>query len=200
MLPYPTQIPEILCNKRFSFPHTNIYRSCLFVFLTLLILSSCSCCRMNNSQNQSAKLSLIKESDSLYYLRIVSDSATDPWKLPYPVYRYETGDIDHDGSDEMLVGVIKAARFDSGMRKRLFIFRNYEGCVRPLWLGSLLGAPLEDFRLYNGKEGSRVRCIEKEISGKYMVAEYAWNKFGLDFKRYIQREITLENARVLLNK
>jgi hypothetical protein len=200
MLPYPTQIPERPPDQRFYIRCRNIFRYCMSSFLALVILSACSFCRKHNSQTLSALLSLIKENDSLFYLRIESDTDTDQWKLPYPVYRYETGDIDHDGSDEMLVGVIKITRFDSGMRKRLFIFRNYEGCVRPLWLGSRLGAPLEDFRFYKGKEGERVRCIEKEISGKYLVAEYAWNKFGPDFKRYIQRDITLESARDLLNK
>src|SRR5258708_7328270 len=35
------------------------------------------------------------------------------WKLPYPVYHFECADIDGDGTDDILVGVVKATKFDS---------------------------------------------------------------------------------------
>ena len=33
------------------------------------------------------------------------------WKLPYPVYQLVTGDVNGDGKDEAIVGVIKPTRF-----------------------------------------------------------------------------------------
>ncbi|MBN2521621.1 MAG: hypothetical protein JXB24_00025 [Bacteroidales bacterium] len=138
---------------------------------------------------------LIKEHDSLYYLQLVSDNYTDSWALPYPVFRYTTGDIDHNGMVDMLVGVIKQTRFDSTYAKRLFIFKNYKGRIRPLWLGSRLGQPLEDFQVVSLAKGSFVWSIEKEKSGRYLVAEYAWEGFGLAFNQYIVREKNLSQAR-----
>jgi len=98
----------------------------------------------------------------------------------------------------MLVGVIKSTRFDSSYAKRLFIFRNYHGLVRPLWLGSRFSQPLVDFHFVETKGGTRIRSIELERSGKYLVAEYKWRKFGLEFTRYVKREIGLTRARMLL--
>ena len=39
---------------------------------------------------------LTRQHDSLYYL--------NEWRLPYPVYRFATGDVDGDGSVDALVG------------------------------------------------------------------------------------------------
>ncbi|MBN1950006.1 MAG: nuclear receptor-binding factor 2 [Bacteroidales bacterium] len=143
--------------------------------------------------------SLVQSNDSLYYIRIESDSAPSmQWELPYPVYRFQTGDIDRDGSVDVLVGVIKATRFDPIPRKRVFIFKDCEGAVRPLWLGSQLGIPLEDFRFYQTRGEPCVRIIGRENNGKYLVAEYTWQKFGLKFKKYILRHISLKTANNLL--
>ena len=46
---------------------------------------------------------LKKEHDSLYWL--------NDWRLPYPVYQFQTGDVDGDGREDAMVGVIKATRF-----------------------------------------------------------------------------------------
>ena len=49
--------------------------------------------------------------DSLNYLTLKTDSTTDKWPLPYPVYRLDTADVNGDGRTEALVGVIKSTRF-----------------------------------------------------------------------------------------
>ncbi len=98
----------------------------------------------------------------------------------------------------MLVGVVKTTRFDSTMSKRLFIFKNYKGFVRPLWLGSRLGQPLVDFNAFTTKDGAIIRSIEKERSGNFLVAEYKWRRFGLQFNRFIKREIDADKATALL--
>ena len=90
---------------------------------------------------------LRQESDSLYFL--------NGWRLPYPVYQFQTGDVDGDGSEDAMVGVVKGTRFYPQKARRLFIFKQIDGhssngepCkkVRPMWMGSKLGGILEDFR------------------------------------------------------
>ena len=68
------------------------------------------------------------------------------WRLDYPVYRLATGDVDGDGKDEALVGVIKPTRFYPQPARRLFLFKQVNGKIRPMWMGSRLGGILCDFR------------------------------------------------------
>jgi len=166
--------------------------------ITVLFLEVISCSTSNG--NNQIQISLIRKNDSLHYVQIETDSSLDKWELPYSVYQFQIGDIDNNGKDDMLIGVVKTTRFDSTMRKRLFIFKNYKGLVRPLWLGSRLGQPLVDFSFVKANEGGRVRTVEHERSGKYLVAEYKWRKFGLEFTRYITREINYDIALALLKQ
>ena len=133
-------------------------------------------------------------SDTLHVLRL----GQSEWRLPYPVYRFDTGDVDGDGSTDAIVGVVKATRHDPVVRRRVFIFKNYRGHVRPLWLGSRLGQPVVDFRFVAG-EGV-LRAVERERSGRYLVADYRWRAFGMDFVRYLGRELTEQQARKTLIK
>lgn len=132
-----------------------------------------------------------KRTDSLYVLTLTTDSTYDRWRLPYPVYRMETGDVDGNGTTEVLVGVIKATRFHPEMGRRLFIFKNYEGLVRPMWLGSQLGGTLQDFHFCNGV----VRSLETNARNEYTVAEYRWGGFGPKFVRYLVRNTDETSAR-----
>jgi hypothetical protein len=102
----------------------------------------------------------------------------------------ETGDVDGNGSEEALVGVVKATRFYPEKGRRLFIFKNYHGLIRPLWLGSRLGGQLYDFRFADGK----VRSMELTTDGRYTVAEYHWSGFGLAFSRYVAKDVSREEA------
>lgn len=61
------------------------------------------------------------------------DSLSSEWPLRYPVYRFAVGDINEDGSDDIVVGVVKKTRRDSVSRKRLFIFQ-----VRPCLLKKMV--------------------------------------------------------------
>ena len=120
---------------------------------------------------------------------LTTDSAVSKWRLPYPVYRFTTGDVDGDGSTDALVGVVKATRYYP-MGRRLFIFKNYKGHVRPLWMGSKLGGKLVDFCFKDGK----VRSLETGDDKRYAVGEYEWGGFGMRFCRFLMPPTTQEEA------
>ena len=91
----------------------------------------------------------------------------------------------------LTVGVIKATRFYPEKGRRLFIFKNYEGLVRPMWLGSKLGGILQDFHFRDGM----VRSLETNVKGQFTVAEYRWDDFGMAFERYLIRDADEAEAR-----
>jgi hypothetical protein len=125
---------------------------------------------------------LKKEHDSLYWL--------NGWRLPYPVYQFQTGDIDGDGSVDAMVGVVKSTRFYPEKGKRLFIFKLVNGKARPLWMGSRLGGILEDFRYVDG----RIRALEKTSDSLYVVSEYRWSGFGMAFDHFITKGINRQTV------
>jgi len=126
--------------------------------------------------------SLRKEHDSLYWL--------NDWRLPYPVYQFQTGDIDGDGSADAMVGVVKGTRFYPEKGRRLFIFKQVNGKARPLWMGSKLGGILEDFRYVDGK----LRALESTTDSLYVVSDYVWEGFGMKFDLYIIKGVNKETA------
>jgi hypothetical protein len=137
---------------------------------------------------------------TLHYLVLTTDSTSDKWKLPYPTYRFETGDINGDGIVDAMVGVIKSTRYDKTMRRRIFIFKNYHGKIRALWLGTRLGGWLEDFRFINIGGEPRIRSIERDGDNKYFVSEYRWNSFGMEYVRLLGKEKSKKEAINILNE
>jgi hypothetical protein len=129
-----------------------------------------------------AQFTLRRERDSLYWL--------NDWRLPYPVYRFCTGDVDGDGSEDALVGVVKGTRYHPEEGRRLFIFHLVNGKARPLWMGSKLGGILQDFRYVDGG----VRSLETTTDGRYVVAEYRWQGFGMAFRRFLVKNADKETA------
>lgn len=162
------------------------------VVVLLLALYGCSFIPLWGIEGASGTFTLHKEHDSLYHLVLTTDSTCDRWTLPYPVYRMETGDVDGNGSTDALVGVVKGTRFHPEKGRRLFIFKNYRGLVRPLWLGSKLGGRLIDFRFAN----RRVRSLEAASDSIFAVAEYEWDGFGLSFCRYLAKHTDEATARM----
>jgi len=138
--------------------------------------------------------SIEQQNDTLHALVLTTDSTQSRWRLPYPVYRFTTGDVDGDGSTDALVGVEKATRYFPYGR-RLFVFKNYRGHVRPLWMGSKLGGDLQDFRF----TGGRVRSLEATANGLYAVAEYEWGGFGLRFLQFLVKPTDRETAEKAFN-
>lgn len=138
------------------------------------------------------QFTLETKNDTLHVLVLTTDSTVSRWQLPYPVYQFTTGDVDGDGSIDALVGVEKATRYYP-MGRRLFIFKNYKGHVRPLWMGSKLGGILQDFRFIDG----RVRSLETSTNGLYAVAEYEWAGFGLRFLQFLVPPTAREKAETI---
>ena len=139
---------------------------------------------------QAQTFSLQVENDSLAYLVLRTDSTTDRWRLAFPVYQMCTGDVDDDGQQDALVGVVKSTRFDKKAARRLFIFKNHKGHIRPLWMGSQLGGILHDFKIVNG----RVFTLQATTDGQYVVLEHVWRKFGLGAQRFIVKGVPHEEA------
>ena len=125
---------------------------------------------------------LRREHDSLYWL--------NGWRLPYPVYQFQTGDIDGDGHEDAMVGVVKGTRFYPEPARRLFIFKAVNGKARPLWLGSKLGGTLQDFRYREG----HIRALETTADSLWVVADYRWSGFGMAFERFVVKGTDKETA------
>ena len=191
-------------------------RAYLAVITTMLLLPTAG---------RSQGFELRQESESLYWLRATGGSQdqvavggkagkkADEWRLPYPVYRFQTGDIDGDGSEDAMVGVVKATRFYR-MGRRLFIFKQIDGSgrtgkraqedtstprklVRPMWLGSKLGGILEDFRYLAPADGDslgRIRALESTTDSLFAVSDYKWSGFGMKFDHLIIKGVDKETA------
>ena len=130
-----------------------------------------------------------------------NDSTISVWPLRYPVFSFQHGDINNDGTEDLAVGVIKSTRYDSLKRKRLFLFQVRNRSIIPLWLGSSLSHPLVDFHIVKNESGETlIHAIEEEPDGKYLIAEYEWYGFGMSLKKYIKREISLEEAKKFHHK
>ena len=125
---------------------------------------------------------LRKANDSLYWL--------NDWRLPYPVYQFQTGDVDGDGREDAMVGVIKSTRFYPEKARRLFIFKQVNKKARPLWMGSKLGGILEDFRFVDGK----IRALESTTDSLFVVSDYKRDRFGMAFDRFIIKGVDLQTA------
>ena len=141
-------------------------------------------------QARAQTFGLRQATDTTAVLTLTTDSTAEYCRIPYRTYRFCTGDIDGDGRAEAMVGVIKRTRFDKEMGRRLFIYKNLGGRIRPLWMGSRLGGILEDFRYTDGK----IRSLETDRRGLYYVAEYKWHQFGLDFERFLIKETCREEG------
>ncbi len=129
-------------------------------------------------------------SDSLSFLVLRTDSTTDRYRLAFPVYQWCEGDVDGDGTTEAIVGVVKTTRFDPVVARRLWIFKNYRGHIRAMWMGSRLGGILEDFRFADG----HVLTLQSTTDRRYAVVEHEWRKFGLGVTRFLARGVPLDEA------
>lgn len=125
--------------------------------------------------------------DSLYRIcHYVVDSLVDVWAIRDSVYQFDCGDLDNDSVPEILVGVICSTRFRPELDKRMYIFKLYKGeLIRPLWLGSRVGLPLDDFRVERDSVPHMVHTWEWKSDSTQVEAIYRLQGFGLKFVTYL---------------
>lgn len=136
------------------------------------------------------RFSLQTVEENLSYLILEEGGTTDRWKLSFPIYQLCVGDVDGDGKEDVMVGVVKTTRFDPVEAKRLFIFKNHHGRIRALWMGSRLGGKLIDFRFKDGK----VVTLQSDGCSRFAVVEHHWRDFGLGFTRFLVANVSQEEA------
>ncbi|GAA0191778.1 hypothetical protein GCM10009122_54370 [Fulvivirga kasyanovii] len=166
----------------------------------ILLVSACNNDRPEaytiSTEDGLVQVALRKRNDYNELISIYNDSVASTWPLRYPVFAFQHGDINNDGTEDLAVGVIKRTRYDTLVRKRLFLFQLRNKSIIPLWLGSSLSHPLVEFGIIKNEQGETlIRAIEKEPGGQYLIAEYEWYGFGLSLKKYIRRKISLEEAK-----
>jgi len=122
---------------------------------------------------------LERRADTLYVLRI----GRNEWRLPFPVYQFDIGDVDGDGNIDAIVGVEKSTRFFHDVARRVFIFKNYKGFPRGLWFGSRLGSEIIDFRFIADERV--LRLLERRPDGTLFAVDYRWGSFGMVFDKYL---------------
>ena len=178
--------------KTVSLPPQNSNVLAMLFRAVIVSLLSCLCCTGLSAQTFSLK----RNNDTCNVLVLTTDSMSDEWLLSYPVYQFRTGDVDGDGVEEALVGVVKSTRFYPEKGNRLFVFKNRDGRVRPLWMGSRLGEELVDFCVADGKLISIERCR----NGQYNLDEWEWSRFGPRFSKYILTNSTFEKVNQTFNQ
>jgi hypothetical protein len=159
----------------------------------VLILIAFLCAPLARAQ----QFDISQVNDSLWNLTLTVDGKlSSTWELRNPVYRFSTADINGDGSIDAVVGVYRASRYFKTPSRRVFVFKNFEGDIRPLWLGSRLGGELIDFAVTTD---GKVRAIEKNSSGTFEVTDYGWHGFGLSFDAHIASCATIDECYKLLH-
>ena len=145
---------------------------------------------------QAQQYDISQQNDSLWTLSMTIDGkVTGTWQIIHPVYRFATADINGDGSIDAVVGVFKSSRYFKTPSRRVFIFKNFDGDIRPLWLGSRLGGELVDFNVV----GNKIRAIEKTSDGRFAVSNYRWRGFGMGFDSLVKICDTIEEGYNYLN-
>jgi|GEM_PF-2167954 len=111
-----------------------------------------------------------------------------------PLYRLTQGDVDNDGHPDLLLGPVKATRFDSTVQRRLFVYRLVAGRLEPRWLGTRLMYRLIYFKAGRAAGRTFVLTIEQQPDGRYCLGRYYWQGFGLVLDHFLTRNLRLEAA------
>lgn len=158
--------------------------------LLILLLAACHSAPAESFQWDGGVVRLDRINDSLSYLRYERNGKElSSWRLPYPVYRFDWGDVNADGVPEIAVGVIKPTRFFPEPDKRLFLFKLFHGKhIRPLWLGSHVAYRLNDFSIVRDSVPALIRTIEHQDDSTFVEALYRQQGFGIKFLYFLPKE------------
>ena len=115
--------------------------------------------------------------------------------LGFPVYRLAQGDVDNDGRPDLLVGPVKRTALDTVARRRLFVYSlDSAGALRPRWRGSRLLFNIIYFKAVTKQNRTYVQTIEQEPDGRYCIAQYHWQGFGLVLDKFLARRLARAGA------
>ena len=101
--------------------------------------------------------------------------------FPRAVARIETGDINGDGRDDVVVELRQRSKLDSQIKPRLHIYALDNDKFRPLWRGSMLSRPFTQWKLVGRADepSDDVAALERGLNGQMWLTVYRWNSFGL---------------------
>ena len=96
--------------------------------------------------------------------------------------KIQLGDVNGDGVCELAICVYKTTKFHPIMAKRPFFFDLVDGNLIPIWLGSRLSRPFDDYVLRDMDEDGICEVVSTEWleDGRRVVAVYDWRGFGFE--------------------
>ncbi len=102
-------------------------------------------------------------------------STINPWKLT-------SGDVTGDGQDEISIGVYKESPLHPVMAKRPFIYGFNGKDILPVWRGSRLSRPFEDYLIIDIDDDGISEIVASEYlsNGNMLVNSYKWKGFGFE--------------------
>lgn len=155
--------------------------------LLILLLAACHSAPAESFPWAGGVVRLERIHDSLSFIRYERQGKElSSWRLPYPVYRFDWGDVNADGVPEIAVGVIKPTRFFPEPDKRLFLFKLFHGKhIRPLWLGSHVAYRLDDFSILRDSVPALICTIEHQDDSTFVEALYRQQGFGIKFLYFL---------------
>ena len=127
------------------------------------------------------------------FIEIYKDFSTDKEKITVgdtPDYSFDfsnikpskiqLGDVNGDGKVDINIVVYKTVKFHKVLAKRPFFYDFESEKLQPLWLGSRLSRPFDDFILadINNDNISELISIESLQDGSKTLAVYRWEGFG----------------------
>ena len=162
-------------------------QKCILPVLLILLLAACHSVPAVSFPWDGGVVRLERIHDSLSFIRYERQGKElSSWRLPYPVYRFDWGDVNADGVPEIAVGVIKPTRFFPEPDKRLFLFKLFHGKhIRPLWLGSHVAYRLDDFSIVRDSVPALIRTIEHQDDSTFVEALYRQQGFGIKFLYFL---------------
>jgi len=97
--------------------------------------------------------------------------------------KIQLGDIDGDGRLEIALCVYKETTFDPQPAMRPFFYRWEDGDLAPVWRGSRLARPFDDYRLadLDGDGRAELVSVEALADGGRLICVYRWRDFGFEW-------------------